>query len=356
MTGSAAEVEELLRRLTPVVLAALVARHGQFEACEDAVQEALADAAVQWPRDGVPDNPRGWLATVARRALVDAWRSDAARRRREHDAAVRDLTGAGPVAPGVGSRAAGAVSEADDTLLLLFLCCHPALTVPSQLALTLRAVAGLSTAQIASAFHVPEPTMSQRIRRAKQEVRAAGARFEPPTLAELPSRLAVVLQVIYLLFNEGYTATSGAALDRPDLADEALRVARLLRRLRPDDAEVAGLLALMLLVHARRAARLAPDGSLIPLDEQDRTLWDQGLVREGLDLLHAVLGRGPIGPIRCRPRSPPSTTRPRRRIPPTGRRSSPSTRCSNASPPARWSPSAGPSPWPMSTDPSPDWR
>ena len=282
-------VDQTLRASAPGVLARLAARYGQWEACEDAVQEAVVDALRQWPVDGVPADPRGWLTTVARRALVDAWRSDASRRRREEAVAGKDV-------PADADLAGSSGSDEDDTLVLLFLCCHPALTAPSQLALTLRAMGGLTTAQIAAAFHVPETTMSQRIRRAKQDVRAAGARFLPPTSEELPGRLAVVEQVLYLLFNEGYTASSGPELDHPDLAVDAIRLARLLHRLLPDDAEVAGLLALMLLTHARRPARSSADGALVPLEDQDRSRWDRDLIGEGLALLHRTLGRGPIGP------------------------------------------------------------
>lgn len=282
-------VEDVLRAAVPGVLGRLAARYGQWEACEDAVQEAVVDALRQWPTEGVPADPRGWLTTVARRALVDAWRSESSRRRREETVANRDV-------PVTRDRADDDGSDEDDTLVLLFLCCHPALTPPSQLALTLRAVGGLTTAQVAAAFHVPEPTMSQRIRRAKQDVRAAGATFRRPDPEELPRRVNVVQQVLYLMFNEGYTASSGPVLDRPDLAVVAVRLARLLHRLLPDDGEVAGLLALMLLTHARRPARTGPDGALLPLEDQDRSRWDRTLIDQGLALLHRTLGRGPIGP------------------------------------------------------------
>ncbi|TDB68301.1 RNA polymerase sigma factor, partial [Micromonospora sp. KC721] len=272
----------LLRDLAPQVLGALVRRHGQFDACEDAVQEALLAATVQWPSDGVPNQPRAWLTTVATRALVDHWRSDSARRRREATAAVD---------PSLHPPA----TDPDDTLILLFLCCHPSLSPPSQLALTLRAVGGLSTAQIASAFLVPETTMAQRITRAKQRVRDTGARFELPTPAERAGRLAVVLHVLYLIFNEGYTATSGPDLSRADLTTEAIRLTRLLHHLLPRDGEVAGLLALMLLTDARRTARTAADGSIVPLTDQDRQRWDQSAIEEGQKLLTGTLGTGPVG-------------------------------------------------------------
>ncbi len=288
MTGG---VEDLLRALAPQVLGALVRRHGQFDACEDAVQEALLAAARQWPDDGVPDHPRQWLSTVATRSLVDGWRSDSARRRRERVAAERDpgaRAGHGDDGPDTTAR--------DDTLTLLFLCCHPELSPPSQLALTLRAVGGLRTREIAAAFLVPEATMAQRIHRAKQRVRQVGARFELPPPAERPARLAVVLHVLYLLFNEGYTTSAGPALQRPDLTAEAVRLVRELHRLLPAEAEVAGLLALMLLTDARHAARTATDGALVPLAEQRRDLWDAELIAEGLAVLARTLGTGPIGP------------------------------------------------------------
>jgi RNA polymerase sigma factor (sigma-70 family) len=272
-----------VRALVPEVLGALVRRYGNFDACEDAVQEALMAATAQWPVQGWPENPRGWLVTVASRRLADQVRSDAARRRREEaDAARTPPPPAGPTG--------------DDTLTLLFLCCHPALTPPSQVALTLRAVGGLSTAEIARAFLVPEATMAQRISRAKQRIKAAGASFELPPPAEQAQRLGVVLHVAYLIFNEGYTATSGAHLLRAELTAEAIRLARALHRLVPGDSEVAGLLGLLLLTDARRQARTAPDGSLVALSEQDRTLWDTEAIAEGVALVTNTLSRGPIGP------------------------------------------------------------
>jgi RNA polymerase sigma factor (sigma-70 family) len=284
------DVEDLLRDLTPQVLGALVRRHGQFDACEDAVQEALLDASVQWSRDGVPDNPRGWLQTAARRALIDAWRSDNARQRREVDVAAREPRG--DPTDAVEERGA----SADDTLSLLFWCCHPALSPASQLALTLRAVGGLTTAQIAAAFHVPEATMAQRVSRAKQQIRAAGGRFQPPRAEDRGSRLAVVRQVLYLVFNEGYTSSGGSSLGHADLVAEAVRLARMLHRLLPADGEVSALLALMRLVDARRAARTLADGSLVPLQLQDRSLWDRAAIAEGRELLLRTLGAGPVGP------------------------------------------------------------
>lgn len=279
--------EDLLRTLAPQVLGVLVRRHGQFAECEDAVQEALVDAALQWPTAGIPNNPKAWLLTVATRRLVDYWRSESARQAREQRAAA--LEPPLPEAPDAGA-------AADDTLTLLFLCCHPSLSAPSQLALTLRAVGGLTTAEIASAFLVPEATMGQRISRAKQSIKKAGARFELPEAGERKARLGVVLHVLYLVFNEGYAASSGPSMQREDLTAEAIRLARLLCALLPGEREAGGLLALMLLTDARRSARSLPDGMLVPLAEQDRTLWDAGQIAEGLALLSAVLGGGPPGP------------------------------------------------------------
>jgi RNA polymerase sigma factor (sigma-70 family) len=284
-------IEDLLRECAPQVLAALVRRHVQFDACEDAVQEALLAAALQWPAEGVPDRPRSWLLTVASRALVDAWRADSARRHRETAAALDPTDYA---LPDLAADLAGA--DRDDTLALLFLCCHPALSPPSQLALTLRAVGGLTTMQIAAAFLVPEATIAKRISRAKQRIRDAGARFELPAQPQRTERLVVVLHVLYLIFNEGYTTSSGPALQRTDLTAEAIRLTRLLHRLLPGEAEVAGLLALMLLTDARRAARTDPDGRIVPLADQQRNLWDTAAIAEGQAILTRTLGTGPAGP------------------------------------------------------------
>jgi RNA polymerase sigma factor (sigma-70 family) len=290
--SGAAEVEGLLRELAPQVLGVLVRRYGQFDLCEDAVQEALLAAAVQWPADGVPERPRGWLVTVASRRMTDQVRGESARRRREEAVATASPADEW-VAPGAD---ADLPAAADDTLTLLFLCCHPALSPPSQVALTLRAVGGLATAQVARAFLVPEATMAQRISRAKQTIKAAGARFAMPPPAERQERLRVVLQVLYLVFNEGYTASSGPDLQRADLTTEAIRLARELHRLLPGDGEVAGLLALLLLTDARRPARSRPDGSLVPLAEQDRSRWDADAIAEGVALISTALARAPIGP------------------------------------------------------------
>ena len=277
------EVEGLLRDLAPQVLGILVRRHTDFDACEDAVQEALLAAATDWPEDGIPDNPTGWLVRVASRRLIEHWRNDAARRRREDVAFALDEQ---EVDPG---------PTADDSLALIYLCCHPALTPPSQVALTLRAVGGLTTAEIARAFLVPEATLAQRISRAKQRIRESGAEFRMPPAAEREERLGAVLNVLYLIFNEGYTASSGPALQRVELSSEAIRLTRQLRSLLPDDGEVAGLLALMLLTDARRSARVGPDGSLIPLAEQDRGLWDRGMIAEGTALVSSTLANAPVG-------------------------------------------------------------
>ena len=284
-------VEDLLRELAPQVLAALVRRYGQFHLCEDASQEALLAAAVQWPAGGIPENPRGWLVTVGSRRLMDQVRSEQSRRNREELLAV-----ATPAAELLGPPADAGPADRDDSLALLFGCCHPALSSPSQIALTLRAVGGLSTAQIAAAFGVPEATMAQRISRAKQAIIEAGYDFSVPAGVERTERLGAVLHVLYLIFNEGYSASEGAELTVPALSREAIRLTRWLRRLLPDDSEVAGLLALMLLTDARRAARTQPDGSLVPLAEQDRRKWDRAQIAEGTAIIEAALPRGAAGP------------------------------------------------------------
>lgn len=272
-------VEYLLRELAPQVLGILVRRHGQFDACEDATQEAMLAGAQQWPTEGIPASPKAWLVTVATRRLVDEWRSDSARRRREaNDAALTVV--ADPI-------------DHDDTLDLLFLCCHPSLSEPSQLALTLRAVGGLTTAEIANAFMVPESTMAQRISRAKQSIRTAGASFGALPVAEKTERLGVVTQVLYLIFNEGYTTSAGDTAQRPDLTSEAIRLTRMLLLAAPDRADVAGLLALMLLTDARRNAREGA-GELIPLAAQDRGLWDRDRIDEGIALITRTLGTAPV--------------------------------------------------------------
>ncbi|TQS93103.1 RNA polymerase sigma factor [Arthrobacter sp. TS-15] len=273
-----------MRTLAPQVLGVLARTHGQFDACEDAVQEALLEASLQWP-SGLPDNPKAWLMAVASRRLVDYWRSESARRAREERVAAMDA-----------DFHYSSVSEADDTLTLMFLCCHPALSAPSQLALTLRAVGGLTTAEIASAFLVPEATMGQRISRAKQGIQKARATFTMPPPSERKARLGVVLHVLYLIFNEGYAASSGPSLQREELTTEAIRVTRLLVAIAPRELEATGLLALMLLTDSRRSARALADGTPVPLAEQDRRLWNRDQIEEGIALLSSVLGRGAAGP------------------------------------------------------------
>jgi RNA polymerase sigma factor (sigma-70 family) len=290
-TTNRSDVEGLLRELAPQVLTALVRRNGQFHLCEDATQEALLAAAQQWPSGGLPDNPRGWLITVASRRLTDQVRSEQSRRAREEQLAV-----ATPPSELLGPPADAEHADRDDSLALLFGCCHPDLSSPSQIALTLRAVGGLSTAQIAAAFGVPEATMAQRISRAKQTIAGAGFDFSLPFGAERTERLRAVLHVLYLVFNEGYTASEGDTLTMPALSQEAIRLTRWLHRLLPDDGEVAGLLALMLLTDARRPARTRPDGSLVPLAEQDRSRWDQAKIAEGVALVTRALPSGEVGP------------------------------------------------------------
>jgi RNA polymerase sigma factor (sigma-70 family) len=281
--------EDLLRRLAPEVLGAVVRRYGHFDTAEDAVQEALLAAATQWPAQGLPDNPRAWLITVAARRLTDLLRSEQARRHREETVAQWVLPDTAPAA----DRPPG---DADDTLILLFLCCHPSLSPASQIALTLRAVGGLSTAEIARAFLVPEATMTRRITRAKKSIKDSGLPFRLPPPAELTERLGAVLRVLYLIFNEGYVATAGPSLHRAELSSEAIRLARVFHRQRPEDGEVAGLLALMLLTDARRPARTGPDGALIPMAEQDRSRWNAEQIAEGIGLISAALPRGATGP------------------------------------------------------------
>jgi RNA polymerase sigma factor (sigma-70 family) len=291
-----AETEDLLRRLAPQVLGAVVRRYGNFDLAEDATQEALLAASVQWPHDGRPGNPRAWLITVASRRLTDLLRSEQARRQREDTVARWALTEPGASRPGESPAGEAATGETDDTLVLLLLCCHPSLSAASQIALTLRAVGGLSTAEIARALLGSEQSVTRRITRAKKTIKDSGVPFSLPAPGDLEDRLNAVLRALYLIFNEGYASTAGTALIRVDLAQEAIRLTRTLRAARPDDSEVAGLLALMLLIHARHRARTAPDGSLIPMAEQDRGLWDRAAIGEGTALVTAALPRGPVGP------------------------------------------------------------
>jgi RNA polymerase sigma factor (sigma-70 family) len=282
-------VEHLLRELAPQVLGAVVRRYRDFAASEDAVQEALLAGAVQWPHNGVPENPRYWLIQVACRRMTDHIRGEVARRRREQVAADEAERLALPVDAAVET-------GEDDTLILLFMCCHPALTHASAIALTLRAVGGLTTAEIASAFLVPEATMAQRISRAKQSIKESRIPFQLPTEEERTQRLRAVLHVLYLIFNEGYTSSAGPELRRGELSNEAIRLTRVVQNRQPDDTEVAGLLALMLLTDARRAARTGPNGELIPLPEQDRSLWDRQQIEEGISILSSALPKGAVGP------------------------------------------------------------
>jgi RNA polymerase sigma factor (sigma-70 family) len=290
------EAEDLLRELAPQVLGAVVRRFGRFDLAEDAVQEALLAASRQWPVEGMPHQPKAWLVAVAARRLTDQLRSESARRRREDLVAIDPTASAEPSGAmdeaGVGT----AVNAVDDTLMLLFLCCHPTLSPASQLALTLRAVGGLSTAEIAKACLVPEATMGQRISRAKQRIRESGMAFDMPPAHERADRLAVVLHVLYLIFNEGHTSTAGPDLQRPELTHEAIRLTRVVQGAMPGDGEVDGLLALMLLTDARRAARTGADGGLVPLAEQDRSTWDTPMMAEGVALLTAALTTARLGP------------------------------------------------------------
>jgi RNA polymerase sigma factor (sigma-70 family) len=288
MAVTPSDSEQLLRDLAPQVLGAIIRRFRDFADAEDAVQEALLAAAIQWPREGIPDNPRAWLIQVASRRMTDHLRSEMARRRRETAASV-ELENLAPAA------VTGIETDQDDTLILLFMCCHPALTPSSAIALTLRAVGGLTTAEIATAFLVPEATMAQRISRAKQSIKASGVPFSLPTKQDQAQSLRAVLHVLYLIFNEGYTSSAGPHLQRTELSGEAIRLTRAVHKLLPDDGEVAGLLALMLLTDARRVARTGPDGELIPLTKQDRTLWDAKEIADGIALLTTTLSKGSIG-------------------------------------------------------------
>ena len=283
------DFEHLLRELAPQVLGAVMRRYRDFAASEDAVQESLIAAAEQWARDGIPSSPRGWLIQVALRRMTDHVRSEISRRNREIELA-QELPVV--VAPVIYSEPE---MDPEDALVLLFMCCHPALTPTSAIALTLRAVGGLTTGEVAKAFLVPEATMAQRISRAKQSVKVSQVPFSLPEAPERAQRLGSVMHVLYLIFNEGYTASSGDALNRTDLSGEAIRLTRLLHSLLPSDPEVMGMLALMLLTEARRTARTGPSGELIPLDEQDRSLWDRHLITEGIALVTKAMAHGAVG-------------------------------------------------------------
>ncbi|WP_406237013.1 RNA polymerase sigma factor [Nocardia sp. NBC_01009] len=284
MTGTLpVGTEDLLRELAPQVLGILVRRFGDFDTAEDALQEAMIAAATQWPTEGLPDTPRGWLIQVAQRRMADVVRAEVARRRRETMVFEQDVSGAEAV-------------DRDDTLAMFFLCCHPALSSASAIALTLRAVGGLTTSEIAHAFLLPETTMAQRISRAKKRLSTLDRPFARPGDAEWRERLGVVLHVLYLIFSEGHTTSSGPNLHRTDLSTEAIRLSRSIHRLLPGDTEVTGLLALMLLTDARRAARTGAHGELIPLAEQNRALWDRAAITEGVTLTTSTLARGLTGP------------------------------------------------------------
>jgi RNA polymerase sigma factor (sigma-70 family) len=283
------EIEELLHRLAPQVLGAVARRYGHFDLAEDATQEALVAAADRWPKQGLPETPRAWLVTVAARRLTDLLRAEQARRRREDAVALWTLA-----ADGESSADAHREAEADDSLVVLFMCCHPSLSPASQIALTLRAVGGLTVNEIARAFLTSEETITRRISRAKQSIKASGVSFGLPS--PLTDRLGAVLRVLYLIFNEGYASTVGTELLRVELEEEAIRLARMVHRVLPDEPEVSGLLALMLLVHARHRARTRSDGSLVPMDDQDRSLWDRDAIDEGTALVTNALPRGPTGP------------------------------------------------------------
>ena len=285
------ETQRLLRELSPRVLSSLVRRYRDLGACEDALQEAMFAASRQWPERGVPDDPRAWLTSVAIRRMVDHVRAETARRLRE--SIVVSLV---PPEEQLALAADDALAASrDESLELFFMCCHPSLTNASAIALTLRAVGGLTTAEIARAFLVPEATMAQRLSRAKQTIASSAVSFESPAPEEVQRRLSAVMHVLYLIFNEGYVASSGAELSRVDLSSEAMRLTRLLRRLIPENAEVAGLLALMLLTDARRTARTGPAGELIPLDQQDRSKWDRAQIEEGTQLITTTFARGAVG-------------------------------------------------------------
>jgi len=281
-------VEGLLRDLAPKVLGAVARRYRDFDTAEDAVQEALLAAALAWPEKGLPDSPEAWLIAVASRRLINIWRTDHARRRREEAGVLLE--------PQTALSADTPSADRDDTLQLLFLCCHPALTPSSAIALTLRAVGGLSTAEIAAAFLVPEATMAQRISRAKQRIHSSGVPFGMPAREDWRSRLGSVLHVLYLIFNEGYASSTSDEIVRTDLSHEAIRLVRAVHRLLPDEPEVAGLLALMVLTDARRVARIGAHGELIPLPEQDRSRWDVKAIDEGVALVSAALKQGSVGP------------------------------------------------------------
>jgi RNA polymerase sigma factor (sigma-70 family) len=286
-----AGLEQVLRTESGRIVGALMRRFGDLDLAEDCYQDACLAAWEHWPTDGEPDNPGGWLMTAARNRAVDRLRREARRLGKESESS--------GLRPGQEPTVAGPEDVADplddDELQLLLLCCHPALAPEAQVALTLRTVGGLTTAEIARAFLLPLPTMAQRLARAKRKIALAGIPFRLPAADELPDRLAAVRQVVYLVFSEGYAATGTDSVVRPDLSGEAIRLGRLLASVTPDDAETGALLGLMLLHDARRPARVGADGALVPLDEQDRSAWNAAQIEEGLGLVEAALVTGPVG-------------------------------------------------------------
>ncbi len=296
MTGQHPDIERVFRAEYGRAVSVLVRAFGDIDVAEDAVQDAFTEAVRRWPGAGIPPSPAGWIITTARNRAIDRLRREASRDSRHAEAMLLHRAGSAEAGPAAGSSPAEEETVPDERLRLIFTCCHPALGSAAQVALTLRLLGGLSTAEIAHAFLVPEPAMAQRLVRAKGKIRAARIPYRVPSEAELPSRLGAVLAVVYLIFNEGYAASSGDQLIRAGLCAEAIRLGRLLARLMPDEPEVTGLLALMLLAQSRRAARTTPGGDLVLLADQDRSRWDRQLISEGQALVRQFLRRGQPGP------------------------------------------------------------